>query len=245
MTPLERRRFELHAKTSGYRERIQQAERYVERAFDRFDRPYVSVSGGKDSTVMHHLVAQRCGHDEVDVFSFDWGLRDVPGIEEHVHDLVEQFGGTLIRRTSDKVTDPERFANDEHHGMAGIMGWVSHLRDERGWGAGLLGIRAEESPGRAERYSGDPPTHHDGTQITVAPIHQLTTADVWAYIVEHDLPYHDLYDKQGALYDRIDARENRLVTIYDHEFSSQGSESLSQFLFPSETNALKNIEQSE
>jgi hypothetical protein len=34
-----------------------------------------------------------------------------------------------------------------------------------------------------------------------------------------------------------------MVTIYDHEFSSLGSEALSQFLYPSETNALKDIEQ--
>lgn len=243
MNELERRRFRLHAQQSDYERRIQQAVGFVGAAFRAFDTPYVSLSGGKDSTVLHHLVTQRCGYDTVDIFHFDWGLRDVPGIDVHVESLVSQFGGTLVSRTSAKVNDEARFANDEHHGIAGLLGWVSHLEEERGWDAGLLGIRAEESASRAARYTGSPPTHHNGSHPTVAPIHQLTTADVWAYIVVNDLPYHSLYDKQGALFDGIDSPENRLVTIYDHEFASLGSEAISQFCYPEATNELKEIEQ--
>lgn len=243
MNDLERRKFRLHADTADYDRRIQQATDWIHATADEFGTPYVSISGGKDSTVLYHLVAQRCGYDSMDVFHFDWGLRNVPGIEAHVRELVDRFGGTLVARSSEKVNDPDRFANDEHHGMAGIMGWIRALRDERGWDVGLLGIRAGESPTRRDRYTGTPPSHHDGIQPTVAPIHHLTTIDVWAYIVTQDLPYHDIYDEQGALFDGIDSRENRLVTIYDHEFASLGSEAISQFLYPEATNELKDLEQ--
>jgi 3'-phosphoadenosine 5'-phosphosulfate sulfotransferase (PAPS reductase)/FAD synthetase len=239
---LERRKFELHAETESYQERIQRAEQYIRSAFEKYEEPYVSVSGGKDSTVMHHLVTQRCGHS-VDVFQFDWGLRNVPGINEHVDRLVSEFGGSLVRRTSEKVNDPDRFANDEHHGIAGLMGWTRKLGKERGWDVALLGIRAEESPARRVKYSGDPPTNRSGVQPTAAPIHHLTAMDVWAYIVENDLPYHELYDEQGELFGGIDTPQNRLVTIYDHEFSSLGNEAISQFVYPDATNALKDIEQ--
>jgi len=242
MNRLEERKFRLHAETDGFCERVQKAERYIESVFSRYDNPYVSVSGGKDSTVMYHLVSQRCGYD-VDVFQFDWGLRNVPGINEHVELLAGDFGDVLVRRTSERVNDEELFANDEHHGMAGIMGWVRRLSEERGWDISLLGIRAEESADRREKYSGDPPMSFQGVLPSVAPIHHFTTKDVWAYIVENEIPYHDIYDEQGSLFDGIDSVGNRLVTIYDHEFSSLGSESVSQFLFPSATNELKDIEQ--
>ena len=245
MQDLEQRRFRLHARESDYQQRVQQAQAYIEALFDGYDEPYISVSGGKDSTVLHHLATQRCGFDGIDVFHFDWGLRNVPGVGEHVRDLVDRLGGNLVYRTSEKVNDPEHFANDEHHGMAGIMGWVRTLQEERDWDVTLLGIRAEESASRRDQYTGDPPMDHNGVQPTAAPIHHLTTEDIWSYIVEHDLPYHDIYDEQGELFDGIDSRENRLVTVYDHEFDSLGSETISQFLFPEATNKLKEIEQME
>lgn len=109
----------------------------------------------------------------------------------------------------------------------------------------VLGIRAAESPQRRDRFGGTPPTDRDGDDIATAPIHQLTTADVWAYIVEHELPYHDIYDRQGRLYDGIDAPENRLVTLYDSEFDSLGAREISQFVYPGATNAIKDLEQKE
>ena len=37
------------------------------------------------------------------------------------------------------------------------------------------------------------------------------------YIVANNLPYHEIYDEQAELYGGIDARSNRLVTVYDHD----------------------------
>lgn len=241
MTPLEYRKFELHADTSAYQRRIRQARDRVAASVDRYGTPYVAVSGGKDSTVLYHLAVAELGTG-VDVFHFDWGLRNIPGINEHIQELVEAHGGALIQRTSEDVTDEETFAADEHKGMAGIMGWVARLKDDRDWDVGLLGIRAEESAKRREDYAGDPPVRHMGPVPTTAPIHDLTTADVWAYIIKHGLDYPDHYDERGELFDGIDADENRLVTMYDHEFDDKGSEALSQFQYPGETNELKRIE---
>lgn len=243
MTPLEQRRFELHAQTDEYQQRIKQAESRVEASVERFGTPYVAVSGGKDSTVLYHVAVDACNLDNIDVFHFDWGLRNIPGINDHVRALVDAYGGTLIQRTSEGVTDEATFARDEHKGMAGIMGWVAKLGGERGWDVGLLGIRAEESAARRDEYTGEPPARVDMGPVPVtAPIHGLTTADVWAYIVDHNLPYPDHYDERGELFDGIDADENRLVTMYDHEFDDKGSEALSQFQYPDATAELKRIE---
>ena len=238
MKGLERKKFELHAKQAGYARRVEEAERHIRATFEKYDTPYVSVSGGKDSTVLHHLVTQRCGYDDVDVFHFDQGKLAVPGAREHVETLIEEFGGTDCVRTSKAMYD-ESMSQEERHSElhAGRHGWIRKLTEERDWDVAMLGIRAEESARRRDRYTGSPPTHvMSGRQVTVAPVHELTTEDVWAYIVENELPYHEQYDKKGKLLGSIDARENRLSSFQSPGLDRFGEGAVSSFLYPSESN---------
>lgn len=200
-----------------------------------------------------HLIAHH--HDgpdperaygDVDVFHFDNGLLNVPGVDDFVRESVDRIGGRLFYRSSE-AANSEKMLLEEGHGYNGFWGHHARLWKRERWDCRLLGIRAEESRGRRDRFDSDgrrPPIRYDEQFTAAAPIHHFTARDVWAYIVREDLAYHSIYDKQGALYDGIDARDNRLVTLYDSEFSSRGSLEISQFVFPSETNALKAIEQS-
>jgi 3'-phosphoadenosine 5'-phosphosulfate sulfotransferase (PAPS reductase)/FAD synthetase len=240
MDALERRRFELHAKQRGYQRRIEQARDYIQRTADRFDSPCLHVSGGKDSLVLWRLAVE-CGVGW-SVYHFDNGLLNVPGVTEYVRDRAREWDADLYVRTSEAAND-ERMVTDEGHGYNGYWGQYYALVGEHGWSCRVLGIRAAESNQRRDRFAGEGlPVEADDGDIATAPIHQLTTADVWAYIVDNELPYHDIYDKQGDLYDGIDARENRLVTLYDSEFDSLGAREISQFIYPHETNELKEIE---
>lgn len=241
MDSLERRRFELHAKQTEYQKRIQDARRYCRQTDERFDSPCLHVSGGKDSLVLWHLAACDVGL-EWPVYHFDNGLLNVPGVTEYVRDRAREWNADLYVRTSEAASD-ERMVIEEGHGYNGYWGQYYSLVEQHGWSCRVLGIRAAESAQRRDRFGGDGlPVEADDGDIATAPIHQLTTADVWAYIVDNDLPYHDIYDKQGDLYDGIDARENRLVTLYDSEFDSLGAREISQFVYPGETNELKEIE---
>lgn len=241
MHDLEKRRFRLHANTTDYQNRVSRARECVQAIADRFDNPCLHVSGGKDSLVLWHLSMQNCGFDWP-VYHFDNGLLNVPGVTEYVREQARSWNADLYVRSSEAAND-ERMVVEEGHGYNGYWGQYWSLVGEHGWSVRVLGIRADESPQRRERFSGTPPIDSDGNDIATAPIHQLTTADVWAYIVDNELPYHDIYDRQGELYDGIDSPENRLVTLYDSEFDSLGAREISQFLFPGETNELKNIEQ--
>ena len=247
MNDLERRKFHLHAETEDYRERIERAAGWLHDVFDRFENPCLNYSGGKDSLVLLHLVTQKCGYDGVDIYHFDNGLLRVPGSDDFVRESVGRYGGNLFVRTSD-AANSEEMVLEEGHGYNGFWGHYARLAHERGWDVRLLGIRAAESRGRRDRFdsSGDwPPINRHEDHTAAAPIHHLTTRDVWAYIVDDDLDYHEIYDKQGALYGDMEARGNRLVTLYDAEFDSLGTREISQFVYPSETNELKNIEQHE
>jgi len=241
MQKLERRRFRLHARASDYRQRLNQAREHLRQAADRFE-PSLHVSGGKDSLVLWHLVARDLGLDWP-VYHFDNGLLNVPGVTEFVRERAAAWDAEVYVRTS-KAANDERMVLEKGHGYNGYWGHYYQLVEQHGWDARVLGIRAAESAQRRDRFTGAPPTDSDGQDVAVAPIHHLTTADIWAYIVDNDLPYHDIYDEQGELYDGIDAPENRLVTLYDSEFDSLGAREISQFVYPGATNRLKEIEQS-
>jgi len=242
MQKLEQRRFRLHAITSKYRSRLAEARDHLSLIADRFESPCLHVSGGKDSLVLWHLA----DHEEYDwpVYHFDNGLLNVPGVTEFVRARASDWGATLYVRTSEAAND-ERMVLEEGHGYRGYWGQYSSLASSHGLDCRVLGIRAKESAQRRDRFTGVPPTDGTGYERAAAPIHHLTTADVWAYIVDHDLPYHDIYDRQGELFDGIDARENRLVTLYDSEFDSLGAREISQFIYPDATARLKDIEQRE
>lgn len=242
MNDLERRRFRLHAKQSAYQQRISDARSHLDAVESRFDAPCLHISGGKDSLVLWHL-AVTAGFDWP-VYHFDNGLLNVPGVTEFVRTRARDFGSSLYVRTSAAAND-ERMVVEEGHGYNGYWGQYARLVAQHEWDVRVLGIRAAESPQRRDRFDGSPPTDNAGKDVAAAPIHQLTTPDVWAYIVENDLPYHDIYDRQGQLYDGIDAPENRLVTVYDAEFDSLGAREISQFVYPDKTNELKGIEQHE
>lgn len=240
MQELERRRFELHARKGDYQTRIQRAREYLATTTSRYEAPCLHVSGGKDSLVLWHLVMQSDAM-KWPVFHFDNGLLNVPGVTDFVKDMADEWETDLYVRTSAAAND-ERMIFEEGHGYRGYWGTYKTLLEQHDWDCRVLGIRAAESPQRRDRFDGTPPTDHSHG-VAAAPIHHLTTADVWAYIVDHELPYHEIYDRQGDLYGGIDAPENRLVTLYDSEFDSLGAREISQFIYPGETNALKDIEQ--
>ena len=240
MNDLEERRFQLHAQKDDYQQRIAEARSHLGAVARRFDAPCLHVSGGKDSLVLWQLAAS-AGHDWP-VYHFDNGVLNIPGVTEFVRERGRDWNADVYVRTSEAAND-ERMVVEEGHGYAGYWGQYWSLVEEHGWDVRVLGIRAGESSQRRDRFTGMPPTDRDGDDVAAAPIHALTVADIWAYIVEHDLPYHDIYDRQGQLYDGIDALENRVVTLYDSEFDSLGAREISQFIYPGETNELKNIEQ--
>jgi len=191
--------------------------------------------------VLWHLASQVCEFDWP-VYHFDNGMLNVPGVTDFVRKRAAEWGTNLYTRTSEAAND-ERMVVEEGHGYNGYWGQYWSLVKQHGWSVRVLGIRAAESAQRRDRFTGNPPTDSTGDDLAVAPVHHLKTADVWAYIVGNDLRYHEIYDRQGKLYDGIDAPENRLVTLYDSEFNSLGAQEISQFIYPSETNSLKDIEQ--
>lgn len=240
MNKLKQRKFELHSKSDDYLSRIEKAKSNIQTIYDEFTNPCINYSGGKDSLVLLHLISQKCRY-KPDIYHFDNGILKIPESDEFVRESVSRIGGDLYIRSSEKANS-EKMVNEEGHGYKGFFGWYKRLAQDHDWDVRILGIRAEESGDRERRFDSSEPINYGEQFIAAAPIHHLTTTDIWSYIYSNSIEYHPIYDTQAELYGDIEHQSNRLVTLYDSEFDSLGSRTISKFIYPSESYELKELE---
>ena len=177
----------------------------------------VSVSGGKDSMAMLHIIVSRVRGD-VHVFHWDHGPYLMPREVEreivenilrvasraHVHIRVYRRGFT------------ERARVDWRPWYAEFFKALEELTRQLRVRYHLLGIRAEESSRREARGR----VVERRGWVEVHPIYNFTWRDVWAYVFKHNVPVPRVYYTYAKLlgWDRV-----RLVTFFDGEFEKYGS----------------------
>ena len=147
---------------------------------------YLCFSGGKDSVVIYEL-AKRAGvnfdaHHNVTTVEPPQLMRF---IRDNYPDVINESPSlTMYKLIVKNKMPPTR-----------LMRYCCAQLKERG-GKGrvkVTGIRAEESPRRAKRPQIDPDRHGNGKFVHV--IKNWSTADVWQFIRENNLPYCSLYDE--------------------------------------------------
>jgi 3'-phosphoadenosine 5'-phosphosulfate sulfotransferase (PAPS reductase)/FAD synthetase len=224
LDPVTRRSFQLWAGTQGYAERIGEAEAAVEEALHSFCRPYIAFSGGKDSSVMTHMVLR--SSPEATVFHWDYGPYYIPRwLRDEFLNNARALGARNIRvETSGLYLKEKRDArNVIGRILIGKLG--PQMRKE--YDSCFLGLRAEEGVKRRVRTKNP---YEDDLGITnIFPVRGLTWRDVWAYLVSRGLPYASIYDRYGPVigWDKV-----RLVTFFDREFEHFGSPILDGVLMP-------------
>jgi len=231
-----RRAFQAHADQElGDRPAAAIAE--IERVFDHDPAAAVAFSGGKDSTAVAALAeVADCDHR---VFHWDWGARLIPreierGVVEAARSLVPDDRLFVAARGVPRVerfSEAEAFRTNlhEHDGIETTDGSLSRLAGVLSRtdliGRQLVGLRAGES-GKRERKTDDAGLYGESLgQPAAFPIREWTARDVWAYIVDRDLPYPNHYDRLAATtadgspraYERA-----RFTTFFDPEFEEIG-----------------------
>ena len=174
----------------------------------------VSVSGGKDSMAMLHIVVSMCRGD-VDVFHWDHGAALMPRQVEE--EILRNIGAVapkarlIVRRYS--LGDSERARVDWRPWYDEFFATLEGL----GYRHHVLGIRAEESSRRRGRGR----VVDRGRWVEVHPIYHFTWRDVWAYIFKHEVPVPRIYYlyAQHVGWDRA-----RLTTFHDREFEKYGNQ---------------------
>jgi len=206
MTPAEQETYQLYALMPEFRRHLRQAQAIIRDALNMGLHWGAAVSFGKDSICMLDLLLQE--DSSIPVVFFDSGYQ-FPTTYQTRDDLANRYSldldiqppcvdyFDLMRQTG--LPAIERTPAQQQR----VVQWLKKDRGDRwlknrGLGGLFMGLRRQESHAR------DWAIKRRGTTYQLAngfwrcyPLADWTARDVWAYLMVRQLPYPDLYDKQG------------------------------------------------
>lgn len=209
-----RETFLLHSRTEGFQRHIEIAQEIIKNALQKYRKPYIAFSGGKDSTCMMHLVLQQ--KPDTMILHWDYGRYFIPlEMHQEIIENTKKIGAKNLRiETSTKY---ERLGREARNiiGTEMIGKLIPQLIEE-GYDAVFVGLRRLESLKRKRRINA-------GRSLTempeIFPIHLWSWMDVWAYVISNDLPYLSHYDVYGPV---VGWNRVRFTTLFDPEFDKFG-----------------------
>lgn len=231
------RAFQAHA-DNALADRPARARTEIERVFTAAPDAVVAVSGGKDSMTTLALAAE--SDAEHRVLHFDWGRRFVPreverevvaNIREYVNDS-RFYVASHERAQFEPYSENDHFRanlHDEPGGDAyeGVDSYAGALHYCDDIGTQVVGLRASESGKRERKLDG---LYGESLGLRAAfPIRDWSARDVWAYIVDNDVPYPAHYDRLAAATGNGDPRayeDARFTTFFDPEFEEIGGDAM-------------------
>lgn len=202
----------MHSSTSQFKERLEKTRSFINKTLSTYKMPYIAYSGGKDSTVMLHLIIQE--NPMIHVLHWDYGFYLIPRkIEKKIIENAKIIGATnFIVLTSPLYKELKRNLKNVW-GKEFMEKELPKLRRE-GFDCSFIGLRAEESSKRKAKTKGK--QGKDNFMDNIYPINNWTYKDIYAYLLKFDVPYlKEHYDKYGKVlgYDKA-----RFVTFFDPDF---------------------------
>jgi len=222
MSPTWRETFQLWSQTDQHQRALQSTHETIERALQSATKPYIAFSGGKDSTVMTHLILQH--KPDIMVLHWDYGRAFIPEtIHREILHNARKLGARNLRiETSPLYAKLGRRAQNVlgRH----LIGRLLPQLAREGYDLAFVGLRKQESPKRARRLRANKPL---STIPECYPLADWDWRDVWAYIVTHNLPCLSLYDQRAEL---VGYNLVRFTTLFDPEFEHLGAPTIDNFL---------------
>ncbi len=211
--------FLMHSKTYEFKEKVMVTNKVIEAALKRYPKTFVSFSGGKDSTVMLHLILNI--ENNTTVVHWDYGRYYIPlSIYNEIMNIARVCGAKfLVKLTSSTYEQLGRNAQ----GILGkhFIGIEIPKLIKQGYRGCFIGLRAEESCKR-KSWLKEVGFYEEDKRgiINIYPLKDWTWKDIWAYIISRKLPYLSFYDIYAPLqgYDKT-----RFVTLFDSEFNHLGA----------------------
>lgn len=174
----------------------------ITKALEAHDRVTISFSGAEDVV----LIDMACNlSDNVHVFSLDTG-RLHPETYQFIEQVREHYGIEIDVISPDGAAVAElvkekglySFYEDGHGECCGVRKIDPLRRHLAHWDAWITGQRRDQSPTRSDV----PLSQRDGAFSTdeheiqkYNPLANWSSADVWRYIRDYDVPYNKLHDR--------------------------------------------------
>ena len=183
--------------THPLKNKIDDSKKVLLQAYKKYGKEMaIFWTGGKDSTVLLHMVRSVLGADKkFPILYLDTQL-DFKEVHEFIHTLVADWTLNLITvKTTNRQmkkyhalpTKKERVELASYFKIILLKDAVKKYKLP----ALVIGIRWDEHPERvAEKYFSPRENH-----IRVHPLLHFTEKDIWDYIHHHNVPYISLYDK--------------------------------------------------
>lgn len=219
--------YQLCARLPSYKKKLRKSKEVAKEIINKAEKPFVSVSWGKDSIVVAHLLWRQ--NSDIQMI---WSDRGEEGEYPETYNLVEKwkekFKINLLSLkpemsmfeiyhkygipevTSDKTKDIVKNIN--------LVQTIDHYAKQHQYDGRIMGLRIDESRGRAHLGKRKGPLFFSkAQQIWICnPIIYWTARDVWTYIVENDLPYHPLYD-ENQIKNREEIRLSNWSGVFDFQ----------------------------
>lgn len=233
MNDIERYQHQLHAKTNGYRRKIERARAIINESREIGQLNwYCAFSGGVDSTVLLDLLFEQQRISDKAVLWGDDGW-DYPETLDFLKATEERYFFRLKRIRSlnpwktwceemdrpDLADDPaalQAWGNPRQWDDT----WHSLTRDAptHGYDGVFLGMLASESRSRAYvLHDGRKPLYQvksEGGMWHCSPLARWNKRDVWAYAVSRELAYNPVYDRLAALDVPVERRRVAALTCF-------------------------------
>jgi phosphoadenosine phosphosulfate reductase len=173
--------------------KIKVSQRILKKAVKRWNNDQLAVAwtGGKDSTVLLHLIKVTFGTIPFSVYFGDTG-QHFPELYQFKDKLAKQWDLKIVVGRPKKSY--QEVAGDRERCCHALK--TEPLNDaikQHGWQALIVGIRWDEQEARANEKEFSRRKNPD--HIRVHPLLQWSEADIWQYIRKYKLPVNPLYKK--------------------------------------------------
>lgn len=179
-------------------QKIKKSQEIIKNAFNKFpfEKTVIAWTGGKDSTVLLHLVRSVFNNKVPFPVMFNDSTMEFEEIYKFINKISKQWDLNLVIYPHDKK-ELEEFHKTKDEKMKMELSRIMKINAMNKFlkkykiKAFMAGIRWDEHSSRSKEKYFSPRTDH----TRIHPILHFSEKDIWSYIKNYKVPYVKLYDQ--------------------------------------------------